>query len=112
MDNSPKTQARTLPLPHLRQARTALGVGVRELHRRTRERGHAVALDTIIDLEQGRRQAYPSTIRKLAEALGTTPETLTANVWEMNDKERKALARLIESGKAQAFMNDEEDDNE
>jgi len=105
MDNSPKTQARTLPLPHLRQARMALGVGLRELHRRT-----GVAQDTILDLEHGRRRAYPSTILKLAEALGTTPETLTLNRWEMNDKERKAFNRLMESGFPQTFFNEEGSD--
>ena len=109
MDNSPKTQARTLPLPHLRQAREALGLGVRELHRRTRKRGHAVAQDTIIDLELGRRRAYPSTIRKLAEALGTDPQTLTANYWEMSEKERKAYARLAESGEPQSFFVEEKE---
>ena len=108
MHNSPKTQARTLPLPHLRQAREALGLGVRELHRRTRLTGTPVALDTIIDLEQGRRRAYPSTIRKLAEALGTDPQTLTTNYWEMNEKERKAFERLVESGRPQSFFNEEE----
>ena len=105
MDYSPKTQARTLSLPHLRQARTAQGIGLRQLERIT-----GVSRDTILDLEAGRRRAYRKTILALAEALGTTPETLTANQWTMSDKERKALARLIESGCPQPFFNDEETD--
>ncbi len=106
MDNSPKRVARSLALPHLRQAREARGLGVRQLERRT-----DISRDTIIDLERGNRRAYRSTILKLAEALQTDPQTLTAHYWELSDMERKAFERLVESGRPQSFFIDEEEDD-
>jgi transcriptional regulator with XRE-family HTH domain len=99
--------ARALPLPHLRQARESRGISARELSRRT-----GVARATLTHLENRNRKAYRSTILKLAEVLGTEPWTLVSNVWEMNEIERKAFARLMESGRPQTFIvNEEEEDH-
>ena len=100
--------ARALPLPHLRQARESRGISARELSRRT-----GVARATLTQLENRNRKAYRSTILKLAEVLDTEPWTLVSNVWEMNEIERKAVARLMErSGRPQTFIvNEEEEDH-
>ena len=100
-----KGVARTLPLPHLRQARESRGISARELARRT-----GIARDTFTHLEHGKRKAYRSTILKLAEALDTEPWTLVGSPWEMGEQERKAFARLMESGQPQSFF--AEEDNE
>ena len=99
--------ARALPLPHLRQARESRGISARELSRRT-----GVARATLTQLENRNRKAYRSTILKLAEVLDTEPWTLVGNVWEMNEIERKAFARLMERGRPQTFIvNEEEEDH-
>ena len=93
--------ARALPLPHLRQARESRGISARELSRRT-----GVARATLTQLENRNRKAYRSTI------LNTEPWTLVSNVWEMNEIERKAFARLMERGRPQTFIvNEEEEDH-
>lgn len=58
-------------LPGLRPARERVPLSLRELSRLS-----GVAADTLVDLERGRRKARPSTVRKLAEALGVTPADL------------------------------------
>jgi DNA-binding XRE family transcriptional regulator len=57
---------RTVLLPGLRQARQRLGLTQRELGT------HAgVSKGTVLELEVGRRGAYPRTVRRLAKALET-----------------------------------------
>lgn len=53
------------PMPPLRRLRRRKGWSIRDL---AREAG--VSADTVLDLENGRREARPSTMRKLAAALG------------------------------------------
>lgn len=55
----------------LRRAREAVPLTVRELHRRS-----GVSHNTITNLENSHRDARPSTIRKLASALGVEPGEL------------------------------------
>jgi transcriptional regulator with XRE-family HTH domain len=89
----------------LRKARESKGIAGRELARRT-----GVSQDGISELERGKRKAYRATILKLSAALECEPWTLVDSPWEMNDKEKKAFARLIESGRPQSFFPEEERD--
>ena len=57
---------RSVLLPGLRQARQRLGLTQRELGTLA-----GVAKGTVLDLEVGRRGAYPKTVRRLAKALET-----------------------------------------
>ena len=57
---------RSVLLPGLRQARQRSGLTQRELGALA-----GVGKGTVSELEAGRRGAYPRTIRRLAEALGT-----------------------------------------
>jgi len=57
---------RSVLLPGLRQARQRSGLTQRELSEFA-----GVGKGTVSELEAGRRGAYPRTIRRLAEALGT-----------------------------------------
>jgi transcriptional regulator with XRE-family HTH domain len=57
---------RSVLLPGLHQARRRLGFTQRELGELA-----GVGKGTVSELEAGRRGAYPRTIRRLAEALGT-----------------------------------------
>jgi transcriptional regulator with XRE-family HTH domain len=57
----------------LRQIRRVHALSLRDLARIT-----GVAHDTISELETGKRQAQPRTIRKLADALGVEPRELMA----------------------------------
>lgn len=57
---------RSVLLPGLRQARQRSGRTQRELGELA-----GVGKGTVSELEAGRRGAYPRTIRRLAEALGT-----------------------------------------
>jgi transcriptional regulator with XRE-family HTH domain len=71
MKSTPKEQTisdhnRSVLLPGLRQARQRSGLTQRELSELA-----DVGKDTVSELEAGRRGAYPRTIRRLAEALGT-----------------------------------------
>ena len=55
----------------LRQIRRVQALSQRDLSRMT-----GVAHDSISQLETGKREAQPKTIRKLAEALGVEPKEL------------------------------------
>jgi len=55
----------------LRQLRRERALSQRDLSRMT-----GVAHDSISQLETGKREAQPKTIRKLAEALGVEPKEL------------------------------------
>jgi transcriptional regulator with XRE-family HTH domain len=71
MKTTPKEQTisdhnRSVLLPSLRQARQRSGLTQRELSELA-----GVGKGTVSELEAGRRGAYPRTIRRLAEALGT-----------------------------------------
>ena len=66
-----RCQNRGIPLPALRQLRRSRGLTQRELGRLAR-----VSAGTVYRLENGLRAAYPSTVRKLASALGVTPREL------------------------------------
>ena len=57
---------RSVLLPGLRQARQKSGFTQRELGKLA-----GVGKGTVLELEAGRRGAYPQTIRRLAKALGT-----------------------------------------
>ncbi len=81
-------------LPYLRLARERQGISARKLEVKS-----GVARKTLSDLENQKHGAYKSTIRKLADSLGCESWELTGvNPWIMSDKERKAFARLMESG--------------
>lgn len=60
-----------MELPHLRDLRLRAVMSQEELARRS-----GVARDTISKLETGKRRAYPSTVRKLAEGLEVEPQEL------------------------------------
>jgi transcriptional regulator with XRE-family HTH domain len=60
-----------MELPHLRDLRLRAVMSQEELARRS-----GVARDTISKLETGKRGAYPSTVRKLAEVLEVEPQAL------------------------------------
>ena len=62
---------RSIPLPHLRDLRRSRGLSQKELGELA-----GVASGTVYRLENGLRGAYPGTVRKLAGALGVTPEDL------------------------------------
>ena len=64
-------QNRSIPLPHLRELRRSRGLSQKELGELA-----GVASGTVYRLENGLRGAYPGTVRKLANALGVTPEEL------------------------------------
>lgn len=62
---------RSIPLPSLRALRQAKGLSQRELGKLT-----GVSAGTINMLENARRGAYPTTIRKLSLGLGVQPKEL------------------------------------
>lgn len=59
----------------LRQIRRERALSQRDLSRIT-----GVAHDSICQLETGKREAQPKTIRKLAEALGVEPKELMISI--------------------------------
>ncbi len=64
-----------MELPHLRNFRQRAVMSQDQLAQKS-----GVARDTISKLETGRRQAYPSTIRKLAGGLEVEPGMLLGSV--------------------------------
>lgn len=84
-------------VPQLRYVREGLALSQRDLAARS-----GVAHDTIGQLERGERKARPSTIRKLAEALGVEPSVLLAEsrveAWEQMDRARAAQSLLESRG--------------
>ncbi len=62
---------RSIPLPSLREVRRTRGMTQRELGRLAR-----VSPGTVYRLENGLRGAYPSSVQKLAAALGASPAEL------------------------------------
>lgn len=64
-----------MDLPHLRNFRQQAVMSQDQLAERS-----GVARDTISKLETGRRKAYPSTIRKLANGLEVRPQILVGGV--------------------------------
>ena len=70
-EDQPQHQNRSIPLPHLRELRQSRGLSQKELGELA-----GVASGTVYRLENGLRGAYPGTVRKLASALGVTPEDL------------------------------------
>jgi transcriptional regulator with XRE-family HTH domain len=58
-------------VPRLRRLRVGRVLSQRDLAARA-----GVAVNTIAELEAGKRQAYPVTVRKLARALGVPPQEL------------------------------------
>jgi transcriptional regulator with XRE-family HTH domain len=63
---------RGVPLPGLKAIRLSKGLSQRDLSQIS-----GVSRETIYRLEGSWRAAYPGTLRKLALALGATPEELT-----------------------------------
>jgi transcriptional regulator with XRE-family HTH domain len=64
-------RSRSTPLPALAAHRRRRGLTQRQLGELA-----GVAHTTVQQLESSRRGAYPRTLRKLASALGVTPEDL------------------------------------
>jgi transcriptional regulator with XRE-family HTH domain len=64
-------QHRSIPLPALRVLRRSMAMSQRRLADRA-----AVSPNTVRLLEGGRRGAPPTTVRKLAQALGVAPAAL------------------------------------
>jgi transcriptional regulator with XRE-family HTH domain len=62
---------RSIPLPSLRELRRRKGLSQKELGELAR-----VSPGTVYRVENGLRGAYPGTVRKLAAALGVSPEAL------------------------------------
>ena len=62
---------RSIPLPYLRQMRRSRGLSQKDLGQLAK-----VSPGTVYRLENGLRGAYPGTVRKLATALGVSPEAL------------------------------------
>ncbi len=62
-------------LPHLRGLRMRAVMSQEQLAEKS-----GVARDTISKLETGRRQAYPTTVRKLAAGLAVEPQLLMGGV--------------------------------
>lgn len=80
------------PLPMLRWLREWNGLSQRDLAKRS-----GVARDTIGQIERGARQARPSTIQKLAAALGMAPFILASSIEELATfTERELFERLEE----------------
>lgn len=67
-------------LPHLRNFRQRAVMSQDQLAQKS-----GVARDTISKLETGQRQAYPSTIRKLAGGLEVEPQILLGNIEYIED---------------------------
>ena len=67
-------QNRSIPLPHLRELRRSRGLSQKELGELAN-----VGSGTVYRLENELRGAYPGTVRKLASALGVTPEELVGS---------------------------------
>ena len=64
-----------MDIPHLRGLRQRAVLSQEQLAEKS-----GVARDTISKLETGRRQAYPTTIRKLAQGLEVEPRLLMGGV--------------------------------
>jgi transcriptional regulator with XRE-family HTH domain len=62
---------RSIPLPRLRVHRQSRGLTQKELASRA-----GISAGTVHRLESLKRGSYPRTLRKLARALGVTPEQL------------------------------------
>lgn len=67
-------------LPHLRNFRQRAVMSQDQLAQKS-----GVARDTISKLETGQRQAYPSTIRKLASGLQVEPQILLGSIEYIED---------------------------
>jgi len=65
-------QARSIPLPALRAVRRSAALSQQQLAEIA-----GVSANTVRLLENGRRGSYPTTVRKLALALGVAPVELT-----------------------------------
>jgi transcriptional regulator with XRE-family HTH domain len=66
-----RSRNRSIPLPYLRELRQSKGLSQKNLGQLAR-----VSPGTIYRVENGLRGAYPGTLRKLATALGVSPEAL------------------------------------
>src|SRR5215211_3987226 len=75
-------------VPQLKFVREDQGWSQRTLAARS-----GVAQNTISQLERGERMAMPSTVRKLADALGVEPSVLLAESWMDRRIARAAQAR-------------------
>jgi transcriptional regulator with XRE-family HTH domain len=62
---------RGIALPYLKEVRRSKGLRQKELSELA-----SVSTGTIYRVETGQRGAYPGTLRKLATALGVSPEAL------------------------------------
>src|SRR5215217_4602051 len=80
-------------VPQLKLVREGQGWSQRDLAARS-----GVAQNTISQLERGERKAMPSTVRKLADALGVDPPVLMAE-----SRINRPIESTFQSGGAQAF---------
>lgn len=90
----------------MREVRDRLAVSQEELQRRT-----GMSRTTISSLENGKQSPHPSTVRRLAEALGVHPERLVDGTEEAPDT-ATVLVGMIEAREArlqEAIDNDEID---
>ena len=71
IEDQERHRNRSIPLPHLRELRRSRGLSQKEMGEIA-----GVSSGTVYRLENGLRGAYPGTLRKLAMALGVTPEDL------------------------------------
>ncbi len=71
MEDQGQYRNRSIPLPRLRELRRSRGLSQKELGELA-----MVSSGTVYRLENELRGAYPGTVRKLASALGVTPENL------------------------------------
>jgi transcriptional regulator with XRE-family HTH domain len=67
----PERPPRGIPLPALRAMRRSMALSQKGLAELA-----GVSATTVRQVENGRRGSYPSTLRKLSEALGVTPAAL------------------------------------
>jgi transcriptional regulator with XRE-family HTH domain len=71
IEDQQRHRNKSILLLRLRELRRSRGLSQRELGEVSR-----VSSGTVYRLENGLRGAYPGTVRKLASALGSTPEDL------------------------------------
>jgi hypothetical protein len=73
---APAPMRHLLPVPYLRAWRGWRGYTRPELRARTAAQGHAVSLDTMRAIEARGHPATPTTVKRLADALGISMDAL------------------------------------
>lgn len=78
-----------MDIPHLRGLRQRAVMSQEQLAEKS-----GVARDTISKLETGRRQAYPTTVRKLAAGLAVEPQLLMGGVEDIPEAPENKGGRI------------------